>query len=185
MMQGGQFGLGLMGDMANTMNSNQLGVLNAGLGYGQLGQQGYQNAAQMGQLGLGGLQLGAGIGTDIMHLNSAEAQAAANARAEEARWNWQRQMEEQQAQQDALNSYLNILMGVGGMGYDQTSTSPGQYVDPGLGGAAPWIAGAGSLMDSYGGMGNLFNSGAGQRNTGNGYIPSASARGAGNSYFEP
>ena len=147
MLLGAQMNLvGMRGDMAQLMQSGQQGAAQLGLGYGQLGMSGFDTALNAGQLGLGSLQLQSGIGQNLWQMNMQESNNA-----------WQRQQQEYQnrmqglaQQQDALNDYLNIIMGIGGMGGSQYSEQPGQYqpyMDPNT---AALLGGAGGAMEGWG-----------------------------------
>lgn len=120
MLQGSQFGLGLKNDLAGTLQTGQNNALNSGLGYANLGMAGYNTGINAGQLGLSGLQLGAQ--TDLQQQQVHNARTNANRSYGLALQN---------NEQNALDSYLGLLTGIGGMGGNttQTNTGSGQY-DP-------------------------------------------------------
>ncbi len=146
MMQGSQYGLGMQGNMAELMSQNQLGALQAGLGYGQLGMEGYNTALNGGQLGLGSLNGQFNVGQGLWQMDQANKNN-----------NFRRMQWQDQQQQNALDSYLQILQGIGGMGSDGSQTNPGQYYP---GGPDPWAAGisagGGSAMQNYAAWQKMF-----------------------------
>ena len=105
MLQAGQFGLGLQGDMAQLMQNGQLGALQAGMGYGQLGMMGYDNAAQFGQLGLGAL----GNIASINQNRISEANAMDRFNQQLA---WQQQQYRDQQPFNMLNNLINSMRGL-------------------------------------------------------------------------
>lgn len=164
MMQGAQFGMGQQADMAGLMSNNQLGSLNAGQGYGQLGLQGYQTGAQMGQLGLGALGLQGQIAQGMGQYDLSKRQLGLQA-----------SMQKEQMLQDSLNDYMNILIGVGGMGGGSSQIGAPEFA-PGYMGPNPLAAGisagVGAGMQMYGGgfFGkNSANMAAGAGPSGGGY----------------
>lgn len=159
MLLGSQMQLmGMRGDMAQLMQQGQLGAGQLGLGYGELGMSGFNTALNAGQLGLGAAQLGANIGQGIWGMNQQEQQARWQRQFNEQQASYNRQMNQLNGQQDALNDYLNILMGIGGMGSSGYGEQPGQYVpymDPN---AAMWGGIGGGAMEGMGAWMN-WNSG--------------------------
>lgn len=146
MLQANQFGLGLQGQMANMLQSGQLGAGQLGLGFGQLGMQGYDAQQGFGQLGLGAMgQLG-----DIYSSAAANRLRQQQMAQENARWN------EQQPIRD-ITSLIDIMSGLNEMGgYGMT---PGYVPDAG---PAPSGYGWGDVMGSLlGGAGAWLNYGQG------------------------
>lgn len=123
MLDAGQFGLGLGGNMSQLMAQTQLGAFNGGLGYGQLGMSGYDSAANFGQLGLGAMgQLG-NIYSSAASNRLAQQQAAESAR----RYN-------QEAPMRDFRSLVDIMSGLNTLGgYDASMpyipSSPGPSPD--------------------------------------------------------
>jgi hypothetical protein len=105
MLQSQQFGLGMQGNMAQLMQQGQLGALQAGQGYGQLGMMGYDAAANFGQLGMGAMNTLGGIYGD----------AAANRNAQARMAEEQRRYEEQAPIRDITN-LIDIMSGLNNMG---------------------------------------------------------------------
>lgn len=147
MLLGSQMSLmGMRGDMASLMQQGQQGAAQLGLGYGELGMSGFNTGLNAGQLGLGALQLQSGIGQNLWSMGQQESQDAWNRQFQEQQSAWNRQQSQLNGQQDALNDYLNILMGIGGMGGTSYGEQPGQYqpyMDPNS--AAIMGAGAGAM----------------------------------------
>lgn len=122
MMNAGQFGMTMGGNMAQLMSQNQLGAGQLGLGFGQLGLQGYDTSANFGQLGMGAMQ----------NLGNIYGDAAAN------RLNQQRLAEEQRRYNDQapvrdITNLIDIMRGLndlGGYNYQQPFV-------PGSAGPAP------------------------------------------------
>lgn len=135
--------LGLAGNMGSVLQQGQSDAMNAGIGYGNLGMSGYNTGLQAGQLGLGSLQMIGGV-----------AQGMANAANQRDQMAYQREMGRYNNQQDALNDYLNLIMGVGGMGGTSVENSPGAGVSPNLQDpmAAGIMGGIGTGMNIYGGL---------------------------------
>lgn len=143
MLLGGKMDiLGLRGNMANMRQGGQQGAMQGGMGLGEMGMRGLGMQADIGSNVLGSLlgynqqqnqyDLGRrGIGVQRGQLDLANRQ-------------WQ-----DQVGQDSLNSLLNIIMGIGGMG--GTNNAPGQYIPSGpdplaamlMGGLGGWMQGGG------------------------------------------
>lgn len=146
MMQGGQFGLGMKGDMANMLQGAQDNALNAGIGYGELGMSGYDRANNMGQLGLGALsQLGGNVSSYYNSQYGRQASERANQFA--------RERYDNQLPWDNANQMIDLLRNMGSLSgeYD----SPGYVQSPGPSGSStpPWLdallAGGGAGIDQY------------------------------------
>jgi len=155
MLLSGQQGvLGLRGDMAGLMSGNQQGAGQLGLGVGQLGLGGYNLGMQgegiaqggygdIGQLGMG--QLNAQLQKQIADAQNKIAQGGLSVQRGHLG------LAQDQAMQGSLNDLLNIMLGIGGMGFtgDSTNTTPGQFIpggpDPAL---AAILAGLGSYAGS-------------------------------------
>jgi hypothetical protein len=135
--------LGLAGNMGSVLQQGQNAALNSGIGYGQLGMSGYDTAINAGGLGMQGLGMQAGI-----------AQGMANQANARDNMQYQREQARYGNQQDALNDYMNIIMGVGGMGgsgyeYSQGPGAQAEYRDPM---ASAVGSGIGAGMQIYGGL---------------------------------
>ena len=134
MQNNAQFGIGQQGNMAQLFQGAQLGGLGLQQGYAQLGLGGYNTAINAGQLGLGALGLQGNV-----------AQGIANHDLAASGQRFNQNMAQQQAQQDALDSYFRMIQGIGNMGGSVYTTDPGQILP---GGVNPWAAG---LMGGVGG----------------------------------
>ncbi len=119
MMQGQQYGLGMQGDMAQLMQQGQLGAGQLGLGFGQLGQSGFADAANFGQLGMGAMQNLGGIYGNAAQIRAQQQRAA----EEQRRWNEGAPLRDLQGM-IGMMSGLNELGGYG-MQPGYVPTSPG------------------------------------------------------------
>ena len=146
MMQGGQFGLGLKGNMAELLQNGQQGALESGLGYGQLGLAGYDTANNMGQLGLGAL---GSLGNNISNYYNAQYGRQASERANQfAR---ERYADEQPWMQS--NRMIDLLRNLGSLSGDYDMPAYNPYPQDTGGGGGEWLdallAGGGAGMESY------------------------------------
>lgn len=144
LMGGAQFGMGMKGDMASLLQNGQMGALQAGQGYGELGMSGYDRAGNFGQLGLGAL---GALGNNI---NSYWNTVYGNQRANQARQDANARYQHNLPWQDAgrMVDLLRGLNDLSGDSYDMPYVpNPGQ----GDGGDSmnDWIAGLGSGFGSY------------------------------------
>lgn len=145
MLQAQQFGLGLQGNMASMLQQGQLGAGQLGLGFGQLGLEGYNTQQGFGQLGLGAMgQLGSIYG------DAASNRLAQQRMAEEqARWN-------EQAPVRDITQLIDIMSGLNDLGgYGLTpgyvSGSPGPSPDGwGFGDIMGSLLGGGAAYLNYG-----------------------------------
>lgn len=123
MLQAGQFDLGLQGQMGSLMSQNQLGAMQAGLGYGQLGMSGFDAQQGFGALGLQANQGMAGIGQNQQQLwQQQQAQQAAN-RARQQQMQFQRDQYNDRAPFDMIDRLTRSMQGLNEMG--------GYEMDPG------------------------------------------------------
>lgn len=143
LQQGGQFATSQLGGLGQELSSNQLAAINSSPGLA-----GVANA------GLG--QANNAAGNDVSQLN---AQAAANAQIRSSQIGasvarsgqaLQAQMFNANQGQDALNSYLNTLRGIGGMGGTQTSQGTNALPYSGSPTGAAVTAGIGGAITGYG-----------------------------------
>lgn len=146
MMQGGQFGLGLKGDMANMLQGGQNAALQAGLGYGELGMSGYDRANNMGQLGLGALsQLGGNVSNYYNSQYGRQASERANQFAQER---YQHQLP-----WDDANQMIDLLRNMGSLSGEYDTPAYVQAPGPQGSSTPPWLdallAGGGAGIDQY------------------------------------
>jgi hypothetical protein len=144
MMQGDQFGLGLKGNMAELLQNGQLGALQAGIGYGELGQSGYDRATNLGGLGLSALgQLGGNIGNYYQSQYARRASERANQFARD-RYNDERPWNE-------ADRMIDMLRGLGELGGDYDM--PGYVPEPRDNSTNPLmdalLGGGGTALDFY------------------------------------
>lgn len=105
MLGAGQFGMQMGGNMAELMQNGQIAANQIGQGWAQIGQHGYDQSAQFGQLGLGAMgQLG-GIYSD-----------AASARAAQERLAEQRRQWDEGAQSRDINDMIRLMTGLSDLG---------------------------------------------------------------------
>lgn len=108
MLDAGQFGMTMGGNMAQLMSQNQANAGQLGLGFAQLGLEGYNTAANYGQLGLGAMN----------QLGNIYGNAASNRLAQQQMAEEQRRYEQQQPIRD-ITSLIDIMQGLNTMGgYD-------------------------------------------------------------------
>jgi len=160
MLGAGQFGMQMGGNMAELMQNGQIAANQIGQGWAQIGQHGYDQAGQFGQLGLGGLNTLGGIYGD------AASQRLAQQRFAEQ----QRQWNEGAGSRD-INDMIRMMTGLS----DLSGANDYPSYMPGSAGPAPegfnWedifgggLAGAGTYFDNlqrYRNNGNNPNSGGG------------------------
>lgn len=148
-LDAGKFGLGLQGDMASLMQQGQLGALQMGQGYGQLGMMGYDAAQGMAGIGLGALGAIGG-----MQQNLYNAQQQANQFNQQLAW--QQQQYADQAPLNYLNSLINVMSGLNSMGgYDQSMP----YMPSSVGAAPQGFGGSDILAGLLGGAGTYMKAG--------------------------
>lgn len=144
MMQGDQFGLGLKGNMAEMLQNGQLGAMQTGLGYGELGMGGYDRAANFGSLGLGALNQLSG---NISNYHNSQYQR----RASERNSQFARERYENQLPWDNANQMINMLRNLGELNGDYEN--PAYLPEPQDYSTDPWIdallAGGGEGMSNY------------------------------------
>lgn len=144
LLGGNQFGMGMKGDMANLLQQGQLGALQAGGMYGELGLGGYDRAANFGQLGLGAL---GSLGNNInSYWNSVYGNQA---RQDQLRFQRER-YEHDQPWVDA-NRMIDLMRGLGDLSGDYDY--PGFVPQPIDNTTDPWmdalLAGGGYGFGSY------------------------------------
>jgi hypothetical protein len=133
MLQSGQFNMGLQGQMGSLMSQNQLGAMQAGLGYGQLGMSGFDAQQGFGNLGLQANQGIAGIGQYQDQSFQQQQQAAAANRLRQQQMQFQQDRYNDQAPFDMIDRLTKSMQGLNTMG--------GYEMDPGY---VPSSAGAGN-----------------------------------------
>jgi len=137
----GQDLLGFKGSMANMRQDGQLGALNAGLGYGQLGMQGFNTglAAQQNQLAALGLKGDAAQGISNAYLQDQANKN--NLRLGLGQIGVARQGNNLQRLgmlNDSQMNLMNMLSQLASMGGTNTQTNPGQIIP---GGPPSWVSG--------------------------------------------
>jgi len=159
MLQAGQFGLGLQGDMAGLMQQGQLGALQAGMGYGQLGMSGYDAAANFGQLGLGALQ-GAGNMYNQYWNTAAQDDAARRAAAlQQQQMDFTKQRYQDQLPWQQMGSMIDVMRGLGDLSgnYLTPSYTPGMAPFTGMDPtSAMLLGGFGGFMGGANMGGKMF-----------------------------
>lgn len=122
MLGAGQFGMQMGGQMSELMQNGQIAANQIGQGWAQIGQHGYDQSAQFGQLGLGATQAQGGIYDSI-----------ANNRARQQALQQQQRQWQDGAQSREIQDMIRMMTGLGGLGGD------GGYAPyaPGGSGAAP------------------------------------------------
>jgi hypothetical protein len=143
MLGAGQFGMQMGGNMAEVMQNGQLGAAQLGQGWANIGQHGYDQAGQFGELGLAGLgQLGSIYG-------NAEQQRLQRQRMQEDQRRWN----EGAAGRD-MNDLIRMMTGLDNL--SGAGDMPGYM--PGSSGAEPegfnWDDILGGIL---GGVGTSFN----------------------------
>lgn len=123
MLQSGQFDLGLQGQMGSLMSQNQLGAMQAGLGYGQLGMSGFDAQQGFGNLGLQANQGIAGIGQYQDQSFQQQQQAAAANRLRQQQMQFQQDQYNDQAPFNMIDRLTRSMQGLNTMG--------GYEMDPG------------------------------------------------------
>ena len=147
MLMGGQLDvLGLRGNMANMRQGGQLGAMQGAIGLGNMGLEAEGMRSGIAGNVLNNL-LGYHQGENQYRLGQGQLDVSRRGlNIDRGRLNLQRDQWEDQVSQDSLNSLLDILMGVGGMG--GSGELGGQYIP---GGPPPWLAG---LIGGFGGYTN-------------------------------
>lgn len=149
MLQSGQFDLGLQGQMGSLMSQNQLGAMQAGLGYGQLGMSGFNAQQGFGALGLQANQGMAGIGQNQQQLwQQQQAQQAAD-RARQQQMQFQRDQYNDRAPFDMIDRLTRSMQGLNTMG--------GYEMDPGYVAPNAGPGNGGFNFDDF--MGGIFAGG--------------------------
>ena len=139
MLGAGQFGMQMGGNMAELMQNGQIAANQIGQGWAQIGQHGYDQSANFGQLGLAGLG----------GLQNIYSDAAAN-RARQAALQQQQQQWQDGAFGRDMNDMIRMITGLSELGgYNDQE----QYL-PGSPGPAPggfnWGDALGSIMGGAG-----------------------------------
>ena len=148
LMGNAQFGMGQRGDMAGLMQQGQLGALGAGQGYAGLGLQGMNTGLDAGSLGLG--SLGLISNNNLGNLNAENARRSVGVQ----RYGIQVQdrANRDNAMQNQFNSYLQLMMGIGGMGGSQMQQGAGTYIPSMNPYAAGIMGGLGTWNGTNGGQ---------------------------------
>lgn len=142
--------LGLAGQMGSTLQQGQSDAMATGVGYGNLGMSGYNTGINAGNLGMSALQYQGQVGQGMANMGQNQQNAANAAAAQAERDRYNRGQQELANQQDAMNDYLNILMGIGGMGGDTYTQDPGGNFAPIDVGAATASGAAGGYFSGAG-----------------------------------
>lgn len=147
--------LGFKGNMANARMGAQNQAVSNGLGYGQLGLQGYGMNLQGQQNQLGALGLIGDVTQGISNADLQRRQIDANARVGMAGVGVQRgnlNLNRQIAANDSQMNLWNMLMGYGNIGGTTTgqTTDPGQYQYAPSPTAAALMGGLGGAASTYG-----------------------------------
>lgn len=145
MLQSGQFDLGLQGQMGSLMSQNQLGAMQAGLGYGQLGMSGFDAQRGFGNLGLQANQGIAGIGQYQDQSFQQQQQAAAANRLRQQQMQFQQDQYNDRAPFDMIDRLTRSMQGLNTMG--------GYEMDPGyVAPSAGYNRGGFNFEDIMGGL---------------------------------
>lgn len=145
MLQSGQYDLGLQGQMGSLMSQNQLGAMQAGLGYGQLGMSGFDAQQGFGNLGL---QANQGIGAIGQYQDQSfqqQQQAAAANRLRQQQMQFQRDQYNDQAPFNMIDRLTRSMQGLNTMGGYEMDPA---YVAP----SAGYNQGGFNWEDILGGM---------------------------------
>lgn len=142
--------LGLAGQMGSTLQQGQSDAMATGVGYGNLGMSGYNTGINAGNLGMNAIQYQGQVGQGMANMGQNQQNAANAAAAQAERDRYNRGQQELANQQDAMNDYLNILMGIGGMGGDTYTQDPGGNFAPIDVGAATASGAAGGYFGGAG-----------------------------------
>lgn len=123
-------------------------------------QQQLSGAQSTGQLGLSAGSQQAGLGQNYQQMLANQLQGAGigqNFAQQQADIDWMNQVGAQGAGWDAIQRYLNMVGGIGGMGGTSSGTSTTPKQGGGMGGLGGLMGGAGGLMQGLGSMGMTFS----------------------------
>ena len=121
MLGAGQFGMQMGGNMSELMQNGQIAANQIGQGWAQIGQKGYDQSANFGQLGLGATGAMGNMYSDAASQRARQQQLAQQQR----QWN-------EGAQSREMNDLIRMMSGLGSMGGED-----GMSYMPGSSGARP------------------------------------------------